>query len=106
MTPQHDQGRRPRRVAEPVQVYLTNSEMARLERLTEQMGANKSDVIRRGLEALEEQLTQPDAHPAIRRIGLVDAESLTSDSWDAAREHDRVLADDEQASWDSARSEG
>lgn len=59
MTLYHDQGRRPKRVTEPVRVYLTNSEMARLERLTEQMGANKSDVIRRGLEALEEQLTQP-----------------------------------------------
>jgi hypothetical protein len=42
-----------RRVAEPVQVYLDAADRARLERLTERLDATKSDVLRRGLEALE-----------------------------------------------------
>ena len=51
----HDSRRRRRRarVAEPVQVYLDPPDRARLERLTTQLEATKSDVLRRGLEALE-----------------------------------------------------
>jgi hypothetical protein len=43
------------RVAEPVQVYLQPPDRERLERLAERLGATKSDVLRRGLEALEAQ---------------------------------------------------
>lgn len=51
----HDNEKRRRapRVAEPVQVYLETSDRARLDRLTARLGATKSDVLRRGLEALE-----------------------------------------------------
>ena len=41
------------RVAEPVQVYLDRSDLDRLERLTSLLEATKSDVLRRGLEALD-----------------------------------------------------
>lgn len=49
----NEKRRRAPRVAEPVQVYLETSDRARLDRLTTRLGATKSDVLRRGLEALE-----------------------------------------------------
>ena len=98
MTDYHDKGRPPRRVGEPAQVYLTESDRARLERLTVQLHASKSDVLRRGLEALELQHLEPSAHPALRLIGMVD-DVIETDATDVAREHDRVLASDEEASW-------
>ena len=55
----HDRPRRPARVAEPVQVYLEAAERDRLDRLTERLGTTKSDVLRRGLEALEAQTGAP-----------------------------------------------
>lgn len=56
MNKRHEKGR----VAEPVQVYLDPGDRARLDRLTSRLAATKSDVLRRGLEALE-ALTR---HPA------------------------------------------
>jgi hypothetical protein len=104
MTEYHDTPRRPRRVGEPAQVYLTESDQARLERLTVQLSASKSDVLRRGLEALELQHMEPSAHPALRIIGMVD-HVPGKDSVDVAREHDRVLADDEAESWPATTDE-
>jgi hypothetical protein len=49
----HDRKRPARRVTEPVQVYLDRADRARLERLAGRLGATKSDVLRRGLEALD-----------------------------------------------------
>ena len=86
-----------RRVAEPVQVYLRPAEKDRLERLTAKLEATKSDVLRRGLEALERQISDPDHHPALSIIGIV---SLPDDpGFDIAREHDEYLAATAIASW-------
>lgn len=104
MTQDHDKSRPKKRLGEPAQVYLTEADQARLERLTVQLGASKSDVLRRGLEALELQHMSPAAHPALRLIGLVEAVAA-SDHVDVARDHDRVLADDEAMSW-QAQSDG
>jgi hypothetical protein len=98
MTTYHDSQRPRKRVGEPAQVYLTEADQARLERLTVQLGASKSDVLRRGLEALELQHMSPAAHPALRLIGLVDDVDESS-AIDPARDHDRVLADNEVLSW-------
>ena len=58
MTKRHE--RRPSgRVAEPVQVYLDRADRERLERLAARLEATKSDVLRRGLTALESQVRQP-----------------------------------------------
>jgi NurA-like 5'-3' nuclease len=62
MTPRHDKPRKPSRVAEPVQVYLDRPDRERLERLASQLGATKSDVLRRGLEALESLFRRPASH--------------------------------------------
>lgn len=53
-----DKGLPPKRVAEPVQVYLDPSDRERLERLTERLSATKSDVLRQGLAALEAQTSR------------------------------------------------
>ena len=104
MTDYHDTPRKSKRVGEPAQVYLTDADQARLERLTVQLRASKSDVLRRGLEALELQHMEPSAHPTLRLIGLVNDVAET-DAVDAAREHGRVLAQGEEASW-QAQSDG
>ncbi len=64
MNTRHDRTRKPRRVAEPVQVYLERHDRERLERLTSQLGSSKSDVLRRGLEALESLLRRPASRTA------------------------------------------
>lgn len=84
--------------AAPVQVYLDRDSQERLERLASQLEASKSDVLRRGLDALERALTDPSAHPALQVIGLGE-EARSSRQPDAAREHDRALADEEERSW-------
>jgi hypothetical protein len=54
MTKRHDKKRpRPARVGEPVQVYLAPPDRERLERLARDLDTTRSDVLRRGLEALE-----------------------------------------------------
>lgn len=86
------------REAAPLQVYLDAAERARLERLADQLALTRSDVVRRGLEALEREVTDPEENPILRLIGMVSAER-SDDTRDAAREHDQVLADAEEASW-------
>jgi predicted transcriptional regulator len=87
------------REAAPIQVYLINDERERLERLAEQLDASKSDVVRRALVALERELLSPATHPALRLIGIAQADRPERDPLDVAREHDRVLAETEEASW-------
>jgi len=93
--------RKQRRVREPlpVQVYLGPDDRARLERLAEQLETSKSEVLRRGLDALERAVTDPAGHPALLVIGLAAGERRPARGRDAAREHDRVLAEREEASW-------
>ena len=55
----HERGPKPGRVAEPVQVYLDPPDREWLERLAARLEATKSDVLRRGLEALESLLRRP-----------------------------------------------
>ena len=91
--------RKKTREAVPLQVYLVADERERLERLADQLDATKSDVIRRGLLALERELAPPAAHPALKLIGIADDESPAASPIDAARDHDQVIADAEEASW-------
>jgi Arc/MetJ-type ribon-helix-helix transcriptional regulator len=99
MSRRHENAGVGRRVAEPVQVYLVRGDRDRLERLADQLDATKSDVLRRALHALEQQLADPATHPALRLIGLADRETASPAGYDVAREHDRFLADSESAAW-------
>lgn len=90
--------RKPAVVREPVQVYLAGEDRDRLSRLTERLATTKSEALRRGLEALERELTDPSGHPALRVVGLVQEEGVAAEpDLDAAREHDRVIADEAAA---------
>ena len=102
MTDTHET--RPKRVSEPVQVYLDRGQRRRLEQLAAELGLSKSDVVRRGLEALERQMADPTEHPALRIIGIASREITKSVKYDVAVEHDRYLAETEQKSWKSASS--
>jgi hypothetical protein len=86
---------KPKRVAEPVQVYLERPDAIRLGQLADQLDATKSDVLRRGLLALERELQDPAHHPALGVIGIAGAGSRPPVTYDVAREHDRFLADTE-----------
>jgi hypothetical protein len=93
------------RVKEPVQVYLDPEDQDRLERLREQLDSSKSDVLRRGLEALEREITDPDRHPALRIIGIArhratGSDTATDPGYDVVREHDRFLTESEEESWE------
>jgi len=107
MTAYHDRSSPPARVREPVQVYLDPADQDRLERLRERLGSSKSDVLRRGLEALEREITDPEAHPALRVIGMAAGSAPRPESeGDVARAHDRFLADREEESWRAAKGGG
>jgi hypothetical protein len=97
-----------RRVSEaaPVQVYLGREGQEQLERLTAQLDTTKSEILRRGLMALERELLDPRAHPALRLIGIASTELAGADADDAARDHDRLLADSEEAAWAPAAKRG
>ncbi len=41
-----------RQVREPIQVYLTEAERARLDRAAREMGVSRSEALRRGIEAV------------------------------------------------------
>jgi len=86
---------RKRRVAEPVQVYLAAADRQRLERLAEQLDATKSDVLRRGLEALEHQLLDPEQHPALRLIGIAGEETGPPLDYNPAVDFGRFLEETE-----------
>ena len=84
------------RVSEPVQVYLSRTEAGQLNRLAVALDATKSDVLRRGLDALERQLSDPGQHP-LERIMAMDADDMSPARYDVAREHDRFFAESELA---------
>lgn len=48
-------------VREPIQVYLSTVERERLERLASSLGISRSEVLRRGLEALDQAERPGDA---------------------------------------------
>lgn len=96
MTNSHSR-RKPRRVAEPVQVYLDQPDRERLQRLATALDATKSDVLRRALAALESQIRRPASRPpepvslpVFKGKGLKPGVDLD----DTASLHDLMQADD------------
>ena len=96
----------PRRVSEasPIQVYLGPEEQERLAALARRLDMTKSDVVRRGLLALEREVADPEDHPLLRAIGMFkDATPHPDSTLDPARDHDQVLADAEVRSREGSR---
>jgi hypothetical protein len=79
---------RPKRVREPIQVYLDRPERATLDRLAQDLAVSRAEVLRRGLDALERQrrMTVYDAlAPLVGAFGAPDAPV------DLAERHDEYL---------------
>lgn len=49
------------RMREPIQVYLSSAERASLDRIAAELGVSRSEVLRRGLEAMSEPQKAADA---------------------------------------------
>ncbi len=62
-------------VREPIQVYLTEAERARLDASAGALGVSRSEVLRRGIDALQRPLTGADVPDAL--TPLVDRKLLT-----------------------------
>ncbi len=90
-------------MSEPVQVYLERRDHELLERLASRLDATKSDVLRRGLAALERQLSDPAQDPVLGFIGLADLAEGRDPGYDVARQHDRFVSETEEASWRTTR---
>ena len=83
-----------------MQVYLDAPERMRLDRLTQRLGATKSDVVRSALEALERSLPTGPELPYEQIIAIgAEVPASTDPGYDVVREHDRFLAEREVAGW-------
>lgn len=89
--------------ATPVQVYLRADERARLERLAAQLDTSRAEVLRRGLQALERAVLDPNEHPVLRLSGIGREERGPKVDYDVAVHHDRYLADVVPTRWGYAR---
>ena len=83
--------KKPSKVREPVQVYLATEESRRIRRLAQQLDATKSDVLRRGLAALEEQLGS--LHPLLELSRNAPIDNGPPVDYDVVLEHDRAIAE-------------
>ena len=79
------------RVREPVQVYLDQQDRRRLDRLVEQLEVSKSDVLRRGLAALDDRLGW--LHPLMELAREPAVDQGPPVDYDVVLEHDRAIAD-------------
>ena len=66
----------PKRVREPIQVYLTDEERAELDRLAGAMGVSRSEVLRRGVAALEPRASAAGPLAELAARGLATPASL------------------------------
>ncbi|HEX9165481.1 MAG TPA: CopG family transcriptional regulator [Gemmatimonadales bacterium] len=84
---------RPKRVREPLQVYLAEEERRLLDRLAREAGVSRAEILRRGIAAVARESEPWDASPVlsfVRRVGS-QAGDLPPD---VASRHDDYLADE------------
>jgi hypothetical protein len=79
---------RPRTVREPVQVWLAIDDSALLQRLVEETGLSKAEILRRGVRSFAR--VQGSASPMLQFIEASDAKGWPRA---AAVSHDAVLAE-------------
>ena len=81
--------RRPDRVREPAQVYLSPEDSALLLQLTVDTGLSKAEILRRGIRSFARE--QGSAGPMLAYLN-----DSASSSWpdEVALEHDRVLSEE------------
>ena len=84
--------RRPASVREPVQVYLAADDRDLLNRLAEETGLSKAEILRRGVRSFARE--QRGESPMLRFVS-----QITAEGWPdaAAVDHDTVLAEEYRA---------
>lgn len=97
MSPSH----RKRHVREPIQVYLTKTERAKLDRLARDLGISRAEALRRGLDALADRQGESFYDVFDRLIGSIDRPDIPPDL--AARHDEYIARDIEQRKGPSRR---
>lgn len=78
--------KRPKAVREPIQVYLTADERGALDRLADELGISRAEVLRRGLESYA--LSQAKGRSPVFDL----MRELSGPDWPASAEaHDELL---------------
>lgn len=84
---------RPKRVREPLQVYLAEEERRLLDRLAGDAGVSRAEILRRGILAVAREGEPWDASPVLDFVRRV-AEQAPGLPEDVAMRHDDYLADE------------
>ena len=85
---------RPKRVREPIQVYLTEAERAGLDRLARELGVSRAEVLRRGVAALQAHRARSFHSAFDPLVGAYENPDVPSD---LAEHHDDYLGKDAAA---------
>lgn len=88
----------PSRIREPVQVYLTESDRAALERAAQATGLSRAEVLRRGLRRFAAEALAEES-PALAFLADVASLGVHNVPSDVAEKHDDFLADVAAAEW-------
>jgi len=87
---------RPKRVREPLQVYLAEEERRLLDSLAREAGVSRAEILRRGILAVAREREPWDASPVLGFIRKVSADAPNLPA-DVSARHDDYLAD--EAGW-------
>jgi hypothetical protein len=84
--------KKPGKVSEPIQVYLTPADRAMLDRVATAEGVSRAEVLRRGIRKLNADVLG-DEHPVLKHIReMVEGPWLDGPN-DMAERHDHYLAE-------------
>lgn len=85
-------------VREPVQVYLSESDRAALDRVAVVTGLPRTEILRRGLRRFAAEVLEEES-PALAFLAEANASTLDIADRNVAENHDQFLADSEMRSW-------
>ena len=90
--------RNKKQVKEPVQVYLERPDVDLLTSLAERLGLPRTEVLRRGLRGLAAEVLGASG-PALAFLEAAQSAASSDVPGELALDHDKYLADGEEASW-------
>jgi hypothetical protein len=82
------------RAKKPVQVYLDEKRVTLLDRMAEALGISQSEVLRRSLDCLAQDVLAPQEEPLLKLIGLAGMD--TESPGDLSTRHDDYLIDHQE----------
>ncbi len=84
--------RKPKRVREPIQVYLSSEDRALLDRVAKTSGLSRAEVLRQGIRRMSAAANDGE-HPAVRHMREMAALDWGDGPNDMAERHDEYLAE-------------